>query len=1049
MIRRHLGLLFGGHLLFHWIPIFFLVSGQTEEEIFTTQRRTGYACEGSSLTLSCGDPYIINLIRANFGRFSISTCNSQGNLEWSVNCKSPESFANIQLNCNRKNSCLLPASSSFFGDPCPGTYKYLEVHYECVPKFQRPPGFSEVVRSPSSSSSSSSLSSSLDSSSLPSSSPSSPSSSFSSSFDDNWSLLPQSSFSQSSPFSLSEQSSNNKPKNQSPPPIIIPTINPYRTSSPQISPSPPLSPKIELISEFSPSPPPSQPQPPIDFDLSTRSILDIDSKYDENSSRIYEENLYIPPPSGSSSGQLYYSNLENEGTIRILLILGSTLNSIILLIALVTLVLIRSLQTKESALIRKNVTINLLLDHLVLLLILGTYLSPNYFNTTSISSSSSSSSSSNSLTTNTSTLRSLGFLVALYHYFLLVHFVWILFDLDLELHVRLSRKQFIDPSLVLGPSGTVSASVNISSTATTTTPTTATTASILTGGINPVKLRRYLYLTSYLIPLIVILLISWSTSTQALPMFANLCSLEARSHLASFVIASSIILTGLGLVLLLVTYSRIGLHTSSSSTGQSSSSPVSPGSVGGFVYPSGLMTSADKFALDLMLNRKLKISLFCRFSLNLLAAINCTLGVVYLTYRVSTIGFLFALTNVSLGLFVFSYYCLTKENIRSRYSLICSYAARHIFCLKGDSKSYLDNPHPVHHGHHHSHHPNVVHHLPLNSGLNGGLSRGFVFGGYNKNPSIQNLTGNPAQLSQPMIGNSSSMGGLSREFSSSRHYLASDAATTESGSDYGCRRLTPAAVAAAAAAAAAGNGPNMATHGPTPNHFYHLYNPKQSCNPYSCHHMIEHVYECIDDEPYVAKVILPPGSTVASAALGNYRLHSMAAAAAAAAAAGGDHGHHLHQLHHFQQTLPNHYLGYHNLESLHLRNGQFAVSTGAPTSSGLTTTTNPSTTTQGTPVTCSNGLIGNTLPAIVSDNSGRRTIICSKSSSNLAHEGDLTNGSNNSTNLGTFNGNNDINNHSLGINNGAPVLAVLGSNNRVISSFTNSHLQQQQQGINI
>ncbi|UYV65989.1 hypothetical protein LAZ67_3006074 [Cordylochernes scorpioides] len=41
----------------------------------------------------------------------------------------PEHFC-----CAMKNSCSLPAATSMFGDPCPGTLKYLEAHYQCVPE---------------------------------------------------------------------------------------------------------------------------------------------------------------------------------------------------------------------------------------------------------------------------------------------------------------------------------------------------------------------------------------------------------------------------------------------------------------------------------------------------------------------------------------------------------------------------------------------------------------------------------------------------------------------------------------------------------------------------------------------------------------------------------------------------------------------------------------------------------------------------------------------------------------------------------------------------
>ena len=34
--------------------------------------------------------------------------------------------------CNMKRECVVPANNSVFGDPCHGTYKYLEIIYQCV-----------------------------------------------------------------------------------------------------------------------------------------------------------------------------------------------------------------------------------------------------------------------------------------------------------------------------------------------------------------------------------------------------------------------------------------------------------------------------------------------------------------------------------------------------------------------------------------------------------------------------------------------------------------------------------------------------------------------------------------------------------------------------------------------------------------------------------------------------------------------------------------------------------------------------------------------------
>lgn len=37
------------------------------------------------------------------------------------------------LRCNNRTQCAVVAGPDAFPDPCPGTYKYLEVQYECVP----------------------------------------------------------------------------------------------------------------------------------------------------------------------------------------------------------------------------------------------------------------------------------------------------------------------------------------------------------------------------------------------------------------------------------------------------------------------------------------------------------------------------------------------------------------------------------------------------------------------------------------------------------------------------------------------------------------------------------------------------------------------------------------------------------------------------------------------------------------------------------------------------------------------------------------------------
>lgn len=80
----------------------------------------------------------INLIRANYGRFSISICNENGELDWEVQCVTKRSYRVIFDTCNGKQNCTVPAKAGLFGeDPCPKTEKYLEAHYQCMPIKQK------------------------------------------------------------------------------------------------------------------------------------------------------------------------------------------------------------------------------------------------------------------------------------------------------------------------------------------------------------------------------------------------------------------------------------------------------------------------------------------------------------------------------------------------------------------------------------------------------------------------------------------------------------------------------------------------------------------------------------------------------------------------------------------------------------------------------------------------------------------------------------------------------------------------------------------------
>ena len=53
----------------------------------------------------------------------------------STNCKVPDALRRVMALCEGKQYCKMEATNSFFGyDPCPGTFKYLEVRMGCAKK---------------------------------------------------------------------------------------------------------------------------------------------------------------------------------------------------------------------------------------------------------------------------------------------------------------------------------------------------------------------------------------------------------------------------------------------------------------------------------------------------------------------------------------------------------------------------------------------------------------------------------------------------------------------------------------------------------------------------------------------------------------------------------------------------------------------------------------------------------------------------------------------------------------------------------------------------
>ncbi|XP_039508124.1 L-rhamnose-binding lectin CSL2-like [Pimephales promelas] len=91
-------------------------------------------CGGGSAYLSCELGYI-KVINANYGRTDHTTCASgkPTNQISNTHCFQETSLYTMSKRCDGRRTCSVLAESSVFSDPCFGTYKYLDVTYDCIP----------------------------------------------------------------------------------------------------------------------------------------------------------------------------------------------------------------------------------------------------------------------------------------------------------------------------------------------------------------------------------------------------------------------------------------------------------------------------------------------------------------------------------------------------------------------------------------------------------------------------------------------------------------------------------------------------------------------------------------------------------------------------------------------------------------------------------------------------------------------------------------------------------------------------------------------------
>ncbi|XP_076814750.1 IgGFc-binding protein-like [Clavelina lepadiformis] len=90
-------------------------------------------CQGQTKTISCQDPSHVMFIEdAFYGRADPTTCRIPSSQPQRTDCEAASSFRRIFRACNGQNSCTLTATTRTYGDPCPGTAKYIQFQFRCA-----------------------------------------------------------------------------------------------------------------------------------------------------------------------------------------------------------------------------------------------------------------------------------------------------------------------------------------------------------------------------------------------------------------------------------------------------------------------------------------------------------------------------------------------------------------------------------------------------------------------------------------------------------------------------------------------------------------------------------------------------------------------------------------------------------------------------------------------------------------------------------------------------------------------------------------------------
>jgi len=376
------------------------------------------------------------------------------------------------------------------------------------------------------------------------------------------------------------------------------------------------------------------------------------------------------------------------------------------------------------------------------------------------------------------------------------------------------------------------------------------------------------------LPFSLIAFVYWISKVQLISSTnqINICSFESRVHFAALILITALFTLAINLLFVLCTWRKIRLSRScTNSTNELLQSNL--------MFNTNAPNSANLPELTLMNSMKIdhlelntlprfspftkkeRLALFSSLTGTLLIIINATLMVLYLTHQFSIVGYLITLTNTLIGFHLFLSCCLSRSRIRCKYGELLGKLKRRLICNRQSNKSnFLDSQ------------------LFNASTL---ISPAVQL--HSRNATLKQSNN---ILDNPLIS--------SAQLSTSKYFLNNNSSTvnsdlTDTGSDYGCKRLQQLHNCGTINANSLNLQPNVvsnlnnlnsinnnnfiannlqtnAHHSASNQHLYHLYTGKPANFP-----TIEHVYECIDESPYVAKLLMSQQHQAQLAALRNSR----------------------------------------------------------------------------------------------------------------------------------------------------------------------------------